>query len=85
MPSVFHNSSQASDYTDVSGGQAGPAGSQKVWHKFSKAEEGKFNHKIAAPDSSYKNEFNFKLNEEGSTTFNGSDIKVSQRFKIVRQ
>nr|WPK49638.1 SAHS [Macrobiotus pallari] len=47
----------------------------KVWHKLWK-EGDHFHHKIAVPDKGYKNDVEFKLGEEGTSTFNGTEFKV---------
>nr|WPK49633.1 SAHS [Macrobiotus sp. 3 JF-2023a] len=49
----------------------------KVWHKLWK-EGDHFHHKISVPDKNYKNDVEFKLNEEGTSTYNGTEYKVSK-------
>nr|5XN9_A Chain A, SAHS1 [Ramazzottius varieornatus]5XN9_B Chain B, SAHS1 [Ramazzottius varieornatus]5XNA_A Chain A, SAHS1 [Ramazzottius varieornatus]5XNA_B Chain B, SAHS1 [Ramazzottius varieornatus] len=49
-------------------------GNHKTFHKIWK-EGDHYHHQISVPDKNYKNDVNFKLNEEGTTQHNNTEIK----------
>nr|WPK49620.1 SAHS [Mesobiotus radiatus] len=67
-------------FSEVGKGQY--AVNAKVYHKLYK-EGDHYHHKISVPDQHYKHGVDFKLNEEGHGSYNGTEFTVSFAIKSL--